>query len=111
MHYGEGKLPMIEILKNLATSFEAVRDFRKDPQAYLDRYPDLTAQERDLLLEGDSGKVSGYVSGKVNATTTIVVIILPAPSLEMRDGAKDPARTSHSNFWDHVSQRSSELAA
>lgn len=101
---------MIEILKDLATSFSAVRDFHRNPHEYLDRYPDLTAQERSLLLEGDSGKVSGYVSGKVNADTTIVVIIL-GPQLEARDGNNDPARVLHSNFWDHVNRRSSELAA
>lgn len=102
---------MIEILKDLATSFSAVHDFRQDPEAYLDRYPDLTAQERELLLEGDSGKVSGYVSGKVNADTTIVVIILPGPTLEACDGESDQARVRHANFWNHVTHRSSSLAA
>lgn len=102
---------MIEILKDLATSFSAVRDFRRDPQGYLDRYPDLTADERALLLEGDSGKVSGYVSGKVNADTTVVVIILPGPSLEACDGETGMSRGHHSNFWNHVSQRSAVLAA
>ncbi|MEQ9258714.1 MAG: hypothetical protein RIG84_06425 [Roseovarius sp.] len=100
---------MINVLKDLASSLTAVREFRKDPDAFLDRYPTLSAEERSLLLEGDSRKVSGYVSGKVNADTTIVVIVLaPSVSNEMTCASR---QSSHRNFWDHVSQRSQVLAA
>lgn len=100
---------MIDVLKDLASSVTAVQAFRRDAEGFLDGYPDLSADERQMLLDGDSGKVSAYVTGKVNANTTIVVIIL---SPEAAGDATDTSRRAdHRDFWGHVASRSEVLAA
>ncbi len=104
---------MIDVLNDLATNLASVRAFRANPEAYLDRFADLTSEERQLMLDGDSGKVSGYLSGKANAETTIVVIILAAPEAS-RNGDVDARafhEARHVDFWNHVDQRSDVLAA
>lgn len=100
---------MIDVLQDLASSVSAVRAFQRDPEGYLSHYPSLTQAERALLLEGDSGEVSDYVTGKVNANTTIVVIVLaPEASGDRGDAAR---QASHQDFWGHVAARSNTLAA
>ena len=100
---------MLGILQDLASSIAAVRAFQRDPEGYLNSYPDLTLEERALLLEGDSGKVSAHVTGKVNANTTIVVIIL-APEAA-GDRGDTVRQANHHDFWGHVAARSDTLAA
>jgi len=100
---------MLKILKMFAEDLTSVREFQKDPQGFLDRYPELDDTERKILLEGDSRKASAYISGKVNADTTIVVIVL-APSIS-GEMTRASSQTGHRLFWDHVTQRSSDLAA
>ena len=100
---------MLEILKMFAENLTTIREFQKDPHGFLDRYPDLDKTEREILLEGDSRKASAYISGKINADTTIVVIVL-APSIS-GELTRASSQTGHQRFWDHVSQRSSDLAA
>jgi hypothetical protein len=100
---------MILVLKELASSVSAVRAFQRDPESYLNGYPKLTQDERALLLEGDSGKVSAHVTGKVNAVTTIVVIILaPEAAGDQGDAMR---QANHQDFWGHVAVRSDTLAA
>ena len=100
---------MIDVLQELASSVSAVRAFQCDRESYLDSHPDLTQEERALLLEGDSGKVSAHVTGKVNANTTIVVIILaPEASGDRGDTVR---KANHQDFWGHVAARSETLAA
>ncbi len=100
---------MLNVLMDLAENLSSVREFRKDPHAFLDAYPDLTGKEREMLLEGDSRKVGSYVSGKVNAETTIVVILIAPAANNYATTSVSP--DGHRNFWDHVSERSNVLAA
>lgn len=101
---------MLEVLNDLAENFASIRAFRENPEAYMDRFDGLTSQERQLLLEGDSGKVSEHVSGKANIETVIVVIIVAAAQAgDLEGGSFGESR--HGDFWSHVNQRSEVLAA
>lgn len=54
--------PMLRAMTELATNPESARTFRRNPQAFLASYPDLTSAEREALLSRDLSRLRGVTT-------------------------------------------------
>lgn len=114
---------MIEFLNDISCSYADLQAFMADPEGFLDRYEDMTAYERELVLSRDSTAIDWYLKNRVlngddtvvpvHAATTVVVIavLIGVAAAAENDGADDSWRmTRHDNFWSHVAERGAAYA-